>query len=48
VTIKDGQCLMSPMPQQAMETYDRFLLSLYQAYLDNSQAEIKMLLAGEA
>lgn len=48
VAIKDGRCLMSPMPQQAMETYDHFLLSLYQAYLDNSQTEIKMLLAGEA
>lgn len=48
VTVKDGQCLMGPVPQQAIETYERFLLSLYQTYLENNQTEIKKLLAGEA
>jgi CRISPR type IV-associated protein Csf2 len=47
-SIRDGKCLLSSVSEQAKENYDGFLMSLYQAYLDNQQAEIKMLLAGEA
>lgn len=42
--ITEGRCLLGPAPEKAKETYDQFLLALYQRYIDESEGEIRRLL----
>src|SRR5690606_19113692 len=42
--ITDGKCLLGGPAEQAKETYDQFLLSIYQTYIEGSETQLKKLL----
>ena len=47
-TIADGRCILGPAPAEAKDEYDRFLLSIYQHYIEGQAHELKALLGATA
>jgi hypothetical protein len=47
-TITDGRCLLGPAPQEAKAQYDRFLLAMYQHYIQGQAQELRALLGATA